>query len=253
MSLYASPNPAHDGAPGLPICWEYQTFLREGFDVGVFTDTTRSNNGPAMPDLETHLDQLFYSATLAYDQDQFAATAELLSPYLRHRSSHGYAWFLYGDALRAMGLVHEAERALVRSQDLCPNQPWPRVRLGMLKEQQGHRESAEQDFAEAAGTPEVARAGWFWVIRGTNLAAMGQFAEAERCHRKALRCADADVGEAYLNLGYVLRAQGRYLEAVDAFESCLRASPENVDAGAAMGTLVGVREAATLAAATPLA
>ncbi len=206
-----------------------------------------------MPDLTTHLDQLFYSATLAYDQDHFAATAELLSPYLQHRPGHGYAWFLYGDALRAMGLVHEAERALLRSQELCPNQPWPRVRLGMLKEQQGHRESAEQDFAAAAKDKDVRRAGWFWVIRGTNLASMGQFSQAEACHRKALRCADADAGEAYLNLGYVLRAQGRYVEAVDAFESCLRASPDNADAGAAMGTLVGVREAATLAAATPRA
>ena len=204
-----------------------------------------------MLDLETHLDQLFYSATLAYDRNQFAATAELLSPYLRHRREHGYAWFIYGDALRAMGLVHEAERALLQAHDLCPNQRWPLVRLGMLKEQQGHRESAEHDFALAAKDKDVARAGWFWVIRGTNLAAIGQFARAEACQRKALRCADADAGEAYLNLGYVLRAQGRYIEAVDAFECCLRASPGNPDAGEAMGTLVGVREAASLAAETP--
>jgi tetratricopeptide (TPR) repeat protein len=204
-----------------------------------------------LPELDTHLDQLFYSASLAYDQNRFAATAELLSPYLRHRPGHGYAWFLYGDALRAMGLVHEAERALVRAQDLCPKQPWPRVRLGMIKEQLGHRESAEVDFAAAAKSAEVARAGWFWVIRGTNLAAMGQFQQAEACHRKALRCKDADAGEAYLNLGYVLRAQGRYMEAVDAFEACLRAAPGNADAGEAIDTLAGVREAARLAAATP--
>ena len=206
-----------------------------------------------MPDLETHLDQLFYLASLAYDQDHFAATAELLSPYLRHRPAHGSAWFLYGDALRVMGLVHEAERALVRSQELCPKQVWPRVRLAMLKEQQGHRESAEQDFAAAAGDAEVAQAGWFWVVRGTNLAAMGQFGQAEVCQRMALQCADADAGEAYLNLGYVLRAQGRYHEAADAFEACLAASPDSAEAGDAIGTMAGVVEAATLAAATPRA
>lgn len=204
-----------------------------------------------MSDLETHLDQLFYLASLAYDADQFAATAELLSPYLRHRHSHGYAWFLYGDALRAMGLVHEAERALSRSQDLCPKQPWPRVRLGMIKEQQGHRESAERDFAAAARHKTVASASWFWVIRGTNLASLGQFAKAESCHRRALTCPDADAGEAYLNLGYVLRAQGRYGEAAEAFEACLRASPDHPEAGDAMGSIAGVREAVSLAAATP--
>jgi tetratricopeptide (TPR) repeat protein len=204
-----------------------------------------------MSELETHLDQLFYSATLAYDAAHFAAAAELLSPYLRHRPGDGYAWFVYGDALRAIGLVHEAERALLQSQELCPTQPWPRVRLGMLKEQQGHRESAELDFAGAAEDRDVARAGWFWVIRGTNLAAMGQFRAAESCHRTALRCPDADAGEAYLNLGYVLRAQGRYTEAEEAFEACLRASPGNAEAGDAIDSIAGVREAVSLAAATP--
>ena len=206
-----------------------------------------------MIDLETHLDQLFYLASIAYDQDRFAAAAELLSPYLRHRATHGYAWFVYGDALRVLGLLHEAERGLVRSQELCPGQPWPRVRLGMVKEQLGHRESAEQDYAAVADHADVAQSGWYWVIRGANLAATGQFEQAEGCHRAALACADVDAAEAYLNLGHVLRAQGRYEAAAEAFRRCLRTAPDNGDATEALATLDGVAEAVAMAATEPRA
>jgi tetratricopeptide (TPR) repeat protein len=204
-----------------------------------------------MCDLKTHLDQLFYLASISYDQNRYAAAAELLSPYLRHRTTHGYAWFMYGDALRVLGLVHEAERGLVRSQELCPGQPWPRVRLGMVKEQLGHRESAEQDYAAVADHADVTRAGWYWVVRGTNLAALGQFDQAEACHRAALECDDVDRGEACLNLGYVLRARGRYDEAAEAFRRCLRVSPGNPEAAEAIVTLKDVAQAIAVAAATP--
>ena len=204
-----------------------------------------------MPDLATHLDQLFYLATLAYDQDRFAAAAELLSPYVRHRPGHGYAWFVYGDALRVLGLFHEAERALVRSQELCPNQPWPRVRLGMVKEQLGHRDAAEADYAAVADRPDVAGAGWFWVVRGGNLAAMNQLAQAEACHRTALACDDVDRAEAYLNLGTVLRAAGRYAAAAEAFRQARESSVGSPAADVALAEMDGVEEAVRLAAATP--
>ncbi len=204
-----------------------------------------------MPDLHTHLDQLYLLANSAYDEDRFAAAAELLSPYLRHRPGHGYAWFVYGDALRVLGLVHEAERALVRSQELCPKQPWPRVRLGMVKEQLGDRDAAERDFAAEAGHPDVAAAGWFWVVRGTNLAAMNQLAAAEACHRAALGCADVDRAEAYLGLGTVLRAAGRYGEAAAAFRDCEHVQPGNAAAGQCLAELDGIDEAISLAATTP--
>ncbi len=206
-----------------------------------------------MPDLPTHLDHLFGSAKAAYDRDRFAAAAELLSPYLRHRPGHGFAWFLYGDALRVLGLVHEAERALVRSQELCPAQPWPRVRLGMVKEQLGHRDAAEQDYAAAAADAEVAAAGWFWVVRGGNLAALNQLGGAEACHRTALACGDVDPAEAWFGLGYVLRAQGRYADAGAAFGRCPGDGPSAAEAADAIETMAGVGEAMAMSAATPRA
>ena len=203
-----------------------------------------------MPDLAEHLDQLYALAAEAYDQDRFAAAAELLSPYVRHRPGHGYAWFVYGDALRVLGLVHEAERALVRSQELCPTQPWPRLRLGMVKEQLGHRDAAEQDYAAVADHAGVAAAGWFWIVRGTNLASLNQLAPAEACHRTALGCGDVDRGEAYLCLGAVLRAGGRYAEAEVAYARAASAGAAQ-DARAALAEMAGVAEAIALAAATP--
>ena len=204
-----------------------------------------------MTDLQAHLDRLFDLAGLAYDDERFAAVAELLAPYVRHRATHGYAWFLYGDSLRAIGLVHEAERALTRAQDLCPRQPWPRVRLGMVKEQLGHRDAAEADYAAVADHVDVAAAGWFWIVRGANLAAVSQLTSAERCLRRALTCDGVDAAEAQLNLGYVLRAAGRYAEAAAAFTAVLTASPTDPDAVAASATLDGVADAAALAAVTP--
>jgi len=121
----------------------------------------------------------------------------------------------------------------------------------MVKEQLGHRESAELDYAAVAGHADVARAGWYWVVRGTNLAALGQFERAEECHRTALACNDVDEAEARLNLGYVLRAQGRYDEAAEAFRQCMRTSPANAEAAEAIGTLKGVGEAIAVASATP--
>src|SRR5262249_5106813 len=85
--------------------------------------------------------------------------------------------------------------------------PLVQTRLAMLYDDWGNHELAEEYWEKACaanGAP-----GWAWIMRGANLAALGKFEEAEACHRKATTLDDCDQDEAYLNLGYVIRAQRR--------------------------------------------
>jgi hypothetical protein len=47
---------------------------------------------------------------------------ELLSVYVKFESQHGFAWFLFGDALRSVGRLQEAEGALLKAVDLAPKE-----------------------------------------------------------------------------------------------------------------------------------
>src|SRR6266446_6789163 len=49
-----------------------------------------------------------------------------------------------------------------------------------------------------------------------------RFRLAEKCYRHALTLPEVDLDEAYRNLGYVLRAQGRYREAQAPFRRSIR-------------------------------
>lgn len=70
----------------------------------------------------------------------------------------------------------------------------------------------------------------------------GRLAEAEEAHRKATSLR-GDVDEAFLNLGLVLRAQGRFEEAAEAFECALAICAKYEEASEA---LADVREAIAL-------
>jgi len=60
-----------------------------------------------------------------------------------------------------------------------------------------------------------------WIYAGSCLARLGHLERAEQCHRRAVQCS-GDPDEGMYNLALVLRAQGRYSEALD----CARRSFE---------------------------
>jgi tetratricopeptide (TPR) repeat protein len=70
--------------------------------------------------------------------------------------------------------------------------------------------------------PEDATA---YIYLGVMLAKNGQLDEAEALHRRTTACADGCLDEAYLNLGHVLRAKDRYLDALECFRAALRRDP----------------------------
>jgi tetratricopeptide (TPR) repeat protein len=180
-------------------------------------------------------------------------TAELLSVYLRHRPRHSFAWYLFGDSQRILGLNEEAERALNRAMELAPEKrAWKvHANFARLYESLGRRSDAESHFAIAAADAEGGQIGWVWILRGSNLALQGMLREAEACHRTAILSADVDLDEAHFNLGLVLRAQGRYTEARKAFESALGITPDYIEAHDALCSVDGIENAMELLAKLP--
>ena len=119
-----------------------------------------------MHDLESRLGDLYDAATEARHGDRLAAAAELLAGYLRHRPGHGWAWYLYGDALRRMGLRLEAERALARALDKLDDPTWPTLQLTQLNKDFGEYAAAATWYDRAVALPYARSHGWVWIMRG---------------------------------------------------------------------------------------
>jgi tetratricopeptide (TPR) repeat protein len=64
------------------------------------------------------------------------------------------------------------------------------------------------------------------IYLGAILARQGRLEEAEGVHRTAIACPAGCIDEAYLNLGLVLRAQGRFRESADCLREALRIDPQ---------------------------
>jgi tetratricopeptide (TPR) repeat protein len=205
----------------------------------------------ASNDLDPWLDELLCKAERAHGQSRGCVVAELLGPYLQRRPDDDHAWFLFGDALRELGLNEEAERALLRSVELAPSPDWVlQVTLAHLYKDTGNAVEAERWFDLAAEDEGASGRGWFWVLRGSNLARHGQFMKAESCFRRAIETGEA-IEEGHLNLGYALRSLGRYLEARRHFRLALDASPGYALAEGALAGLDGIESAMNFARQLP--
>jgi Flp pilus assembly protein TadD len=68
-----------------------------------------------------------------------------------------------------------------------------------------------------------------YIYLGAMLAKNGRLDEAEACHRQATECPEGCIDEAYLNLGYVRRAKGQYLDALQCFREAQSRDPLDTD------------------------
>jgi tetratricopeptide (TPR) repeat protein len=197
-----------------------------------------------MSSREEMLDEIRDRALQASKAGHYAAVIELFSAYLQYRPSDTTSWIHLGAALTAFGLKDEAEHALMTAHEQEPDNAFIYARLGMLYADVGHREESERWFSRACDDEEFGKRGWVWILRGANLAVTNQLSAAEQCHRHALMCNDhVDRDEAFLNLGYVLRAKGQYAEAAEAFRAALAITSDDPDASKALNQLVGVEDA----------
>lgn len=145
--------------------------------------------------------------------------------YLRDYPEDGPAWLIVGISLVEIARYDEAEQAIAHALELCParKRHHPLSHLGHLHREAGDYAQAAEWYRRAiAEEPDVPH---LHVFLGAVLAKQGRLLDAEKAHRAAIKCSQGHVDEAYLNLGFVLRAQERFAEAADCFNEALLIDP----------------------------
>ena len=184
------------------------------------------------------------------DEDTDVHIVELLSVYVKIDPHRGVAWLYFGDALRTVGRLQEAEEALLKAVDLAPNsRRFPAYgRLGLLMTERGSPAEVEKWFR--AATSAALCPGWVWSLRGANLYRGGSYELAKSCLETALITEDVEKEEVFLNLGLLARAQRRYEEARKHANDALAINPNYDKAKELLRSLVGIEETIEFAART---
>jgi tetratricopeptide (TPR) repeat protein len=166
--------------------------------------------------------------------DLVSSTAELSERYLVARSTHWFVWLYYADSLSAMARYSEALAALRRGLRLCPPNRRHLVyyRFGHVHRRRGGFRLAERWYRRAAEASSADAT--YHIFLGALLAQAGRLDEAEAVHRRATRCRKGAIDEAFLNLGFVLRARRRYAKARKCFERALVLDPKYKEARKAL-------------------
>jgi len=195
---------------------------------------------PQKPPTAESLAELLALAKSHFSEGRQSAAAEVLSAYLRYRPDDIEARFDHGECLRILSRNKQSEDEFlfVAKAGEKYSRRVVHSRLGMLYDGWGKRGLSEAHWEQACASDDAP--GWAWIMRGANLAEMEDFPNAEACYRKALDCEDCDKDEAYLNLGYVLRAQKNYIDAEAAFARALEITPDYADAIEGLQSLEGV-------------
>jgi tetratricopeptide (TPR) repeat protein len=165
---------------------------------------------------------------------------ELLSVYVRSEPYHGIAWFHFGDALRVVGRLAEAEEALRRALDLAPESKRFAVyaRIAMAMGKRGSPEDSEKWYRLA--TSEAGCPGWLWCLRGANLLRSETHALARTCFEAALKSEDVEKDEVFLNLALLARMQRRYDQARQYLQEALQIDPNYDEAKKVLESLAGI-------------
>lgn len=144
--------------------------------------------------------------------------------------TYGPAWYCLGRALGDLARYDEAEQALLKAIEYCPSEKLriPFAAMALLFRAARDDDRAAQWFRRVIQSAPDHASGYIFL--GGTLALQGRLAEAEAMHRRATECAEGCLDEAYLNLGFVLRAQERFEDAAIGFEEALRRDPTDRDA-----------------------
>jgi tetratricopeptide (TPR) repeat protein len=176
----------------------------------------------------------YHKLTSAWFDRLPACTVEIGKQYLADYPKDGAAWLFYGIALTEVARYEEARRAFEKAIKFEPPQNLHYVysQMGRMYDQKGDLRRAAVWFKKCAELhPEDAT---YLIYLGSVLARQGNLREAELCHRKATKCKQGCIDEAYLNLGLLLRAQGLYREAEKCFMKALDIDPKYRAAKAAL-------------------
>lgn len=155
-----------------------------------------------------------------------SCTLELAQRYLAAHPQRGVVWLYYADSLCAMARYNEALAALRRGLRFCPPKKVHLIyyRFGEVHRERGAFRVAERWYRRAVeACPSDAT---YRIFLGALLAGVGRLQEAEAIHRRATRCKEGCIDEAFLNLGLVLRALERYSDARKCFQRALDIDPK---------------------------
>jgi tetratricopeptide (TPR) repeat protein len=132
-------------------------------------------------------------------------------------------------ALQSITRYGDSRAAYERALMLLPPENHHRVyrQFGLLAQDQADIEGAEGWYRRAI--QELPTDATAYVYLRAMLAKNGRLEAAEACHREATGCPNGCIDEAYLNLGYVLRAKGQYLDALECFREALSRDPLDTD------------------------
>ena len=160
------------------------------------------------------------------DTDLPAYSVAILRDAVKAEPEAGVFWMLLGTELTSLRRLDEAEKALKRGLALIPTDRRRAAycQLGECARAARDFRGAEEWHKKAIEAEPDHTAGHIYL--GALYAGMGKLEDAEKAHRDATKCSVRNVDEAYLNLGFVLRAQGRLDEAKDCFVRALELDPQ---------------------------
>lgn len=160
----------------------------------------------------------------AYRASLVACTFEAARELLRERPKNALARFRLGGALADFARYAEALRMLrPLLRRGAPHRDLVHWCLADLHERRGMLPRAMHHL-RCAIRIEPQEAGWHIRLGGL-LARSGRHRAAENAHRRATRCARGPRDEAFLNLGLVLRARGKYRNAKACFLRAIALDP----------------------------
>ncbi|MBN4000529.1 tetratricopeptide repeat protein [Nostoc sp. LPT] len=126
----------------------------------------------------------------------------------------------------------EAELLYIQVLEKQPDNPEALYGLGMLAQQMGQYQTAEQWLSAASHVQPNSVNTWFSL--GNLRLVQEQFSEAEKAYRQALVLLPNSL-PIYNNLGYTLQQQGLFEEAINYYQKALELKPDFIEAETNLG------------------
>ncbi len=195
------------------------------------------------------LDQIFHLAHDAFYKDGYEVyIVEILDPYLKKRPEHGQAWLLYGDSLRVIGRSSEAMPVLLKALEMAPEKEKSSIygKIAFLCQKYRSPTEAEKWY-DSATNCEIEAIDWLWMFKGANLAVLEKYEDSLKCFNKIISIKNSELtDEAYLNIGLVFRAMGKYEDSAEALGKALELNPDYEEAKLALDGLLALKNAKDL-------
>ena len=169
---------------------------------------------------------LFARIMDADDADQIAFARHLCERHLANYPDHGPTLVVYARLLISLGQYAPAQSTLDHAQEIVPPERLPLVLAlrGDLLKQQGDLAGAEELYLSALElSPDDATD---LIYAGSVAFRSGNLERAKEHARKATKCSEGCIEEAWFNLGGYLLSEQQYFEAADCYRRALEIDPD---------------------------